>query len=108
MNRAIYNHLIESVKVLVAQINEILHERDGNKVYIHCWGVVGRTGMIVGCLLSEQYGFDFEKTMDSLTLTYSDCPKSAYRETPEFREQRLFIDRYAEEMKQEQLDGHKQ
>lgn len=67
-------HNIESVKELTSRINEILHERDGNKIYIHCWGGVGRTGMIVGCLLSEQCGFDFEKTMDALTLAYSDCP----------------------------------
>ena len=100
-------HNIESVKELTSRINEILHERDGNKIYIHCWGGVGRTGMIVGCLLSEQYGFDFEKTMDALTLAYSDCPKSAYRATPESNEQRLFIAKYAEEMKYEQLDGHK-
>lgn len=89
-------HNIESVKELTSRINEILHERDGNKIYIHCWGGVGRTGMIVGCLLSEQYGFDFEKTMDALALAYSDCPKSAYRETPESNEQRLFIAKYAE------------
>ena len=98
-------HNIESVKELTSRINEILHERDSNKVYIHCWGGVGRTGMIVGCLLSEQCGFDFEKTMDALTLAYSDCPKSAYQETPESNEQRLFIEKYTEEMKQEQLDG---
>lgn len=34
---------------------------------------------------------------------FSDCPKSAYRETPETKEQRDFIARYATEMKQEEL-----
>jgi ADP-ribosylglycohydrolase len=100
-------HNIESVKELIAQINEILHENASNKVYIHCWGGVGRTGVIVACLLSKQCGFDYEKTMDVLTLAYSDCPKSTYRETPESNEQRLFIAKYAEEMKHEQLDGCK-
>ena len=87
---------IESVKELVARINDILREGDSHKVYIHCWGGVGRTGVIVGCLLSEQCGFDYEKTMDALTLAYSDCPKSAYRETPETQEQRRFIKKYVE------------
>lgn len=91
---------IESVKELISQINEILKENDSNKVYIHCWGGVGRTGLIVGCLLSEQCGFGFEKTMDALNLAFSDCPKSAYQKTPESDEQRLYIKKYTEEMKQ--------
>ena len=93
-------HTIESVKELISQINEILKENDSNKVYIHCWGGVGRTGLIVGCLLSEQCGFKFEKTMDALNLVFSDCPKSAYQKTPESDEQRLYIKKYTEEMKQ--------
>lgn len=94
---------IESVKDLIGQIQGILNESDRNKVYIHCWGGVGRTGTIVGCLLSHQHDFDYEKTMDALKKVFSDCPKSAYRDTPETKEQRDFIARYAAEMKQEEL-----
>lgn len=94
---------IESVKDLIGQIYGILNESDRNKVYIHCWGGVGRTGTIVGCLLSHQHNYDFEETMNALTRAFSDCPKSAYRETPETKEQRDFIARYAAEMKQEEL-----
>ena len=94
---------IESVKDLIGQIQGILNENDRNKVYIHCWGGVGRTGTIVGCLLSYQHNYDFEETMNALTKAFSDCPKSAYRETPETKEQRDFIARYAAEMKQEEL-----
>ncbi len=94
---------IESVKDLVGKIQGILNESDTNKVYIHCWGGVGRTGTIVGCLLSHLHDFDYEKTMDALKKAFSDCPKSAYRETPETKEQRDFIASYAAEMKQEEL-----
>ena len=94
---------IESVKDLIGQIHGILNESDENKVYIHCWGGVGRTGTIVGCLLSHQHDFDYEKTMNALKKAFSDCPKSAYRHTPETKEQRDFIARYAAEMKQEEL-----
>lgn len=94
---------IESVKGLIGQIYGILNESDGNKVYIHCWGGVGRTGTIVGCLLSHQHDFDSEKTQDALKKAFSDCPKSAYRHTPETREQCDFIARYAAEIKQEEL-----
>ena len=94
---------IESVKELIGQIYGILNESDGNKVYIHCWGGVGRTGTIVGCLLSHQHDFDYKKTQDALKKAFSDCPKSAYRHTPETREQCDFIARYAAEIKQEEL-----
>ena len=94
---------IESVKDLIGQIQGILNESDRNKVYIHCWGGVGRTGTIVGCLLSHQHDFDYEKTMGALKKAFSDCPKSAYRHTPETQKQCDFIARYAAEMKQEEL-----
>ena len=94
---------IESVKDLIGQIQGILNENDRNKVYIHCWGGVGRTGTIVGCLLSHQHNYDYNETMGALKKAFSDCPKSAYRETPETKEQRDFIARYAAEMKQEEL-----
>lgn len=94
---------IESVKDLIGQIHGILNESDRNKVYIHCWGGVGRTGTIVGCLLSHQHNYDYNETMGALKKAFSDCPKSAYRETPETKEQRDFIARYAAEMKQEEL-----
>ena len=94
---------IESVKALIGQIHGILNESDRNKVYIHCWGGVGRTGTIVGCLLSHQHNYDYNETKGALKKAFSDCPKSAYRETPETKEQRDFIARYAAEMKQEEL-----
>ncbi len=93
----------ESVKELIKRIKEILKANERNKVYIHCWGGVGRTGVIVGCLLSEQHKYDYEETMRALTQAFSDCPKSAYREVPETNEQREFIAKYADEMKQEIL-----
>ncbi len=94
---------IESVKELIGQIHGILNESDRNKVYIHCWGGVGRTGTIVGCLLSHQYNYDYKDTMDALKKAFSDCPKSAHRVTPETKEQSDFIARYAAEMKQDEL-----
>ena len=94
---------IESVKGLIEQIHGILNENEVNKVYIHCWGGVGRTGTIVGCLLSHQHDFGYKQTMDALKKAFSDCPKSAYRQTPETREQCDFIARYAAERKQEEF-----
>lgn len=89
----------ESVKELIKQIKEILNADENNKVYIHCWGGVGRTGVIVGCLLSDQYNYNYEETMRALTQAFSGCPKSAYRETPETIEQCEFIAKYVMELR---------
>ena len=85
---------VASVKELIDNIQGILQENDTNKVYIHCWGGVGRTGTIVGCLLSHRYNYDYNETMVALKKAFSDCPKSAHRVTPETDEQRDFIAAY--------------
>lgn len=59
---------VKSVKELIERIQEILKENERNKVYIHCWGGVGRTGTIVGCLLSHQH--DYKKTMNALKKAF--------------------------------------
>ncbi len=84
----------EDVRKLVDDIIGIVHNNPDAKVYIHCWGGVGRTGTIVGCLLSELYELNYMETIGRLELLFSACPKSAYRETPENAEQRNFIDSF--------------
>ena len=82
---------IEDVRKLVDEIIGIVHNNPDAKVYIHCWGGVGRTGTIVGCLLSELYQLSYDETMTKLEELFSACPKSAYRRTPETAGQRNFI-----------------
>ena len=84
----------EDVRKLVEGIIEIVHNNPDAKVYIHCWGGVGRTGTIVGCLLSELYNLNYNDTLTKLEYLFSYCPKSTYRNTPENAEQRWFIARY--------------
>lgn len=88
---------VESVRKLIKQILAIADADSGNKIYIHCWGGVGRTGTIVGCLLAEMYGYDYEETLHQLNVLFQDCPKSSYRAIPENDHQRLFIAKYIEE-----------
>lgn len=94
---------VESVKELIARILDILEDNDRNKVYIHCRGGVGRTGTIVGCLLSLHHNYDYKETMDALKTAFSDCPKSVYMTSPQTREQCNFIAKFTEEIKQEEL-----
>lgn len=64
-------------------------------VYIHCWGGVGRTGTIVACYLSQNWDEpDLNHTLEVLRRNFSQMPKSAYRETPETKEQTDFIGQF--------------
>lgn len=84
----------EEVRKLVEHIIGIVNINPDAKVYIHCWGGVGRTGLIVGCLLSELYKLNYNDTLTKLEQLFLACPKSSYRETPETAEQCEFIARY--------------
>lgn len=84
---------IESVQRLLLRIEEL--KKLGGKIYIHCWGGVGRTGTIVACNLSQDRPeIDLNQTLEVLREQFSYMPKSAYRETPETREQVEFIERF--------------
>jgi ADP-ribosylglycohydrolase len=81
---------IENVQNLLLHIDE-LNEKDGY-VYLHCWGGVGRTGVIVACYIAQKLEKpDFSQVLTILRENFSDMPKSKYRETPETKEQKRFI-----------------
>lgn len=84
---------IESVRRLLLRIEE-LKKMEGY-VYVHCWGGVGRTGTIAACyLFQNEEEPDLNKTLEVLRGRFSEMPKSAYRETPETKEQIDFIEQF--------------
>lgn len=62
-------------------------------VYVHCWGGVGRTGTVVGCLLADQ-GLTYEEVIDRL-MTLRKGTRKASRPIPETRAQHEVIRRRA-------------
>jgi polymorphic toxin system DSP-PTPase phosphatase-like protein len=79
-----------------AQMMAILDQIDeslaaGRKVYLHCWGGIGRTGTAVGCYLVRQ-GLDGDQALHQLAQWWQGVPKSRIHPySPETREQMNFI-----------------
>jgi hypothetical protein len=64
---------------------------DVGVTYIHCWGGVGRTGTVAGCLLIEA-GFTAEEAIAILAKKWVVMKKRKFHpRTPETREQFKFI-----------------
>ena len=61
-------------------------------VYIHCWGGIGRTGMVVGCWLREG-GCDPDAAVQRVQLLYSSQMEKVriHPQSPQTREQRSYI-----------------
>ena len=66
------------------------HIQQEGMVYLHCWGGVGRTGVIVGCWLAR-HGFKGEAALARLHELWKQCPKSTWRRSPETNEQEQYI-----------------
>ena len=84
------------------QMNEILdaieeHLRAGRKIYLHCWGGIGRTGTTVGCYLVRQ-GKTAEEALEQLSAWWRGVPKSQiHPRSPETREQVNFVRSWAQQ-----------
>ena len=92
----IYRYPIKDLSVptenqMIAILNKIDEQIDlGKKVYVHCWGGVGRTGTVVGSYLIRHGYAQPDKviyTIDYLKRTTS----ISQRESPETEEQCQFI-----------------
>ena len=81
-----------SVMKLLDDVEDIL-ANDKHKVYIHCYGGVGRTGTIVGCWIGRQCR-DYDAALSMLRTYFNQCPKAVNRVTPETEEQKRFIKRF--------------
>lgn len=69
-----------SIPQATAQTQSILDTIDrllaeDRMVYLHCWGGIGRTGVIVGCWLSR-HGYQGQNALHRLAELWRECPKS--------------------------------
>jgi hypothetical protein len=82
------------------QMNSVLNTIDESlqarsKIYLHCWGGIGRTGTTVGCYLVRQ-GKTGEEALAQLSVWWRGVPKSRYHlHSPETLQQMEFIRSWA-------------
>lgn len=63
----------------------------GHKVYLHCWGGIGRTGLTIGCYLVDK-GVDPDEALQELHRMYSDTEQARRRpRSPETSQQLKFV-----------------
>jgi hypothetical protein len=81
----------ESTNTTLAILNLIDHHiAKGQVVYVHCWGGVGRTGLIIGCWLAR-HGLGGKLALMRLQELWQDCPKSRFKKSPETSLQEQYI-----------------
>jgi len=74
---------------------EILNKIDeqialGKRVYVHCWGGVGRTGTVIGCYLIRHGFAEPENVIDTINYLKR-TTNIAHRSSPETEEQCQFV-----------------
>jgi hypothetical protein len=81
------------MNTILDTLEERLHA--GRKVYLHCWGGIGRTGTTVGCYLVRQ-GKTAEEALDQLASWWRGVPKSEFHPySPETTDQVHFVRAWA-------------
>jgi hypothetical protein len=79
----------ELMKSILDKIDESLEA--GRRVYLHCWGGIGRTGTVVGCYL-VRHGKSGTDALKQLAEWWRAVPKSRiHPQSPETDEQIEFI-----------------
>ena len=81
----------EATRAILDAIDD--HTARGQLVYVHCWGGVGRTGVIIGCWLAR-HGLGGDAALTRLRELWQHCPKSVSRASPETQEQAHYIMRW--------------
>lgn len=79
----------EVMQAILDKLDESLEA--GRKVYLHCWGGIGRTGTVVGCYL-VRHGKSGAHALKQLAEWWKSVPKShIHPQSPETDEQIEFI-----------------
>ena len=89
---AITDHGVPTLETMQAILDEIDSSLTaGRKVYVHCWGGIGRTGTTIGCYL-VRHGRTGQQALAQLAEWWQDVPKSRmWPHSPETERQVQFV-----------------
>ena len=89
---AIRDHTIPSSETMTAILDAIDETiNNGGCVYVHCWGGVGRTGIVVGCYL-VRHGSTNEQALAQVNRLFKTRPINPYfSHSPETNAQIEFV-----------------
>jgi ADP-ribosylglycohydrolase len=79
LRKPIRDHGLPEKREHMMEILDCLHDalRSGRPAYVHCRAGIGRTGMVVGCLLVER-GLTGEAALDELARRWQQCERSRF------------------------------
>lgn len=88
----IRDHTVPTADGMASILDAIDAEVDsGRAVYVHCWGGIGRTGIVVGCYL-VRHGLSNEQAVERVNQLYQTRPRNPiFPRSPESRQQVNFI-----------------
>ncbi|MBI4760702.1 MAG: protein-tyrosine phosphatase family protein [Chloroflexota bacterium] len=79
----------DTMKAILDTLDAALQK--GRKIYLHCWGGIGRTGTTVGCYLVRR-GMSGEEALRQVAEWWQTVPKSRiHQRSPETQEQAQFV-----------------
>lgn len=79
----------ETMRAILDEIDAALAA--DRKIYLHCWGGIGRTGTVVGCYLTR-HGRTGQEALKQMAEWWKGVPKSRiWLHTPETERQMEFI-----------------
>ncbi|HET8743463.1 MAG TPA: hypothetical protein VFM41_12655 [Gaiella sp.] len=92
--RRLAHPIVDLGTTTVPHLTRILDDIDaehaaGGSVYLHCWGGIGRTGMVVGCWL-VRHGLDDGDPLRAIALLRRGTP-AAWAASPQTAAQRAIV-----------------
>ncbi|MGH8319913.1 MAG: ADP-ribosylglycohydrolase family protein [Steroidobacteraceae bacterium] len=79
LRKPIRDHSLPEKREHMMEILDCLHDalQSGRPAYVHCRAGIGRTGMVIGCLLVER-GLTGEQALDELARLWQQCERSKF------------------------------